>query len=91
MEILGKEYTVKYGLRAMFLFEEISEKPFEVKSLFDEYLFMYCCIASVKDNPALEFDEFIDFCNDHPGVLTEFGEIMQNEIKKNEVLKKKTE
>ena len=33
MEILGKNYEFKYSLRSMFVWEEITGKPFEVKTL----------------------------------------------------------
>ena len=51
MEILGKNYEFKYSLRSMFVWEEITGKPFEVKTLLDTYILAYACIISNPDNP----------------------------------------
>ena len=89
MEILGKNFKVNYGLRAMFVFEQITERPFAVNGLMDEYILFYSCIVSVKDNPALDFEEFIDYCNDHPELLEDFGKYLQDELKKKDAFDKK--
>ena len=57
MKILDKDFTPKYGLRAMFAFEEIAGKAFEVNTLIDTYVFCYACLISNKDNPSLDFCE----------------------------------
>lgn len=89
MKILDKDYVVRYNLRSMFVFEQITEKAFEVKTMMDEYILLYSCIVSVKDNPSLDFEEFIDYCSDHPEVLTEFSEYMQREAEKRQTESKK--
>lgn len=89
MKINDVDYKVCYNLRSMFLFEQIADKPFELKGLFDLYLFLYSCIVSVKDNKELDFDSFIDYCNDHPEVMEEFQHIMEKESKKRDLVGKK--
>ena len=89
MKILDKEFTPKYGLRAMFAFEEITGKPFEVSTLIDTYVFCYSCLISNKENPQLDFNEFIDYCDEHPEVITEFNEYMNREMKSREVMQPK--
>ena len=84
-----KSYEFKYSLRSMFVFEEIADKPFEIKTLLDTYIFAYACIVSNKDNPSLEFNEFIDWCDTNPGVMEEFNVWMSEEMKKRELLGKK--
>lgn len=86
MEINGKNYTLKYGLRAMFAMEEMTGKPFEINTLLDTYCFCYACIISNQDNPSLEFNEFINWCDEHPEVISEFNEFMSQEMKKRETL-----
>lgn len=88
MEINGKNYTLKYGLRAMFAFEEMTGKPFEIKSLLDTYCFCFSCIIANQDNESLDFNEFIDWCDEHPDVIVEFNKYMDEEMKKREVLGK---
>ena len=83
MEINGKNYNLTYGLRPMFVWEEMTGKPFEIKTLLDTYIFCYACLISNKDNPSLDFNEFIDYCDGHPEVIQEFSEFMtdQNKLK----------
>ncbi len=83
MEINGKNYNLTYGLRPMFVWEEMAGKPFEIKTLLDTYIFCYACLISNKDNPSLDFNEFIDYCDGHPEVIQEFSEFMtdQNKLK----------
>lgn len=89
MEINGKNYELTYGLRPMFVFEEMTGKPFEVNTLLDTYIFCYSCIISNKDNPSLDFNEFIDYCDNHPEVMVEFNEFVSSEVKKRDFGDKK--
>ena len=81
MEILGKNYELKYGLRAQFIFEGITNKSFEIKTTMDQYILFYCCILAVPGQD-LEFDEFIDWCDDNPDALLEFSEYIEHELTK---------
>ena len=89
MEILGKNYEFKYSLRSMFVFEEITGKPFEVKTLLDTQILGYACIIANQDNPSLDFNEFIDYADGHPEVIEAFNKFMSDEMNKREMLKKK--
>lgn len=82
MEINGKNYQLTYGLRPMFVFEEMAGKSFELNTMLDTYIFFYACIISNKDNPSLDFNEFIDYCDNHPEVMVEFSEFMTTEANK---------
>ena len=89
MEILGKNYEFKYSLRACFVFEEITGKSFEVKTLLDTYILAYACIIANPDNPSLEFNDFINYADEHPEVMDDFNKFMSNELNRRELLKKK--
>lgn len=89
MEINGKNYQLTYGLRPMFVWEEMAGKPFEISTLFDTYLFCYASIVACKDNPSLDFNEFIDFADEHPEVLKEFNDFVASEKKRRELMGKK--
>ena len=88
MEILGKNYEFKYSLRACFVFEEITGKSFEVKTLLDTYILAYACIISNPENPSLEFNDFINYCDEHRDVIEEFNKFMSDELHRRELLKK---
>lgn len=86
MEILGKNVVLKYSLRSMFVWEEMLGKPFEINTLLDTYCFCYACIIVNPDNPQVSFDEFINYCDEHPEVMKEFNEFLEAEHKKRDVL-----
>lgn len=90
MEISGKNYELTYGLRPMFVFEEMTGKPFEIKTLLDTYIFCYASLISNKDNPPLDFNEFIDYCETHPDVIQEFTKFIESktQLRKEEDKKK---
>lgn len=89
VKINDKSYEFRYSLRSMFVFEEIADKPFEVKSLLDLYIFAYSCIVANPANQPLEFDEFIDACDENPDLMGEFNRFMDEENRKRAVPGKK--
>lgn len=89
MEILGKNYEFKYSLRSMFVWEEITGKSFEIKTLLDTYILAYACIITNPENPSLEFNDFINYADEHPEVMDDFNKFMSDELNRRELLKKK--
>ena len=78
MEINGKKYNLKYSLRSMFAFEEITGKAFEVKTLLDTYILAYACIISNPENPPLEFNELRDTGEENPGNIEEINKCIDS-------------
>ncbi len=77
--INNQAYTIKYTLRAIFLFEKISDKVFELKSLLDHYIFFYSLLlASNKDKFNLTFDEFIEQCDNEPELFNSYLKFITN-------------
>lgn len=80
--INGKNYNIKYSLRALFIFEQITNKSFEIKTLLDNYIFFYSMIlASNKDKEPLDWDEFIDALDNNPNLMTDMNEIVAKQQK----------
>ena len=78
--INGKNYNIKYSLRALFIFEQITNKSFEIKTLLDNYIFFYSMIlASNKDKEPLDWDEFIDALDESPNLLVEMNDIISKQ------------
>lgn len=88
IKINGIEYNVKYSIRALFLWEQITGKPFQLTKLLDNYLFFYCMIlANNKDKEKiLGWDEFIDALDDDANLMKQLTDIQMEEQKKNELL-----
>ena len=78
----GKDLSLKYTLRAFFVFESISGYPFQFGKLLDEYILFYSfLIASNKDSFNMEFDEFIDSCESDLTLFNQFKTLLLDEIK----------
>lgn len=78
----GKDLSLKYTLRAFFVFESISGYPFQFGKLLDEYILFYSfLIASNKDSFNMEFDEFIELCENDLTLFEQFKEFILDEIK----------
>lgn len=88
IKINGIDYKVKYTIRALFLFEQITGKPFQISTLLDNYLFFYCMIlANNKDKEKiLGWDEFIDALDNDKELMKQLTDIQIEEQKKNELL-----
>ena len=60
MTIKGQDYKLKYTLRALFIYEQITGKAFELKTITDEYLFFYCVLMANNPDSSLTFEELIE-------------------------------
>lgn len=65
-KIKGKEYDLKYKLRALFIFEEITKKAFAVTTMYDLYIFFYSTILASYPEFDVQFEEFTDICTEDP-------------------------
>ena len=87
MIINNKEYKLKYTFRALMLFEQITNKMFTIESLSDEIIFFYCILLA--SNPdTMKFDEFMDYIDDDPTLLTQFQQFLTDEAVKRNVYSK---
>lgn len=86
INIKETDYKVKYTIRAMFLFEQITGKSFELKTLLDNYLFFYCLILANNPDTVLEWDDYIDALDTDPTIYKQLNQIVENEQKKSKLL-----
>ena len=84
MEITIKEqtYKLKYTLRALFIFEEITGKLFNIKTITDEYIFFYCLLLANNKEMNLTFDDLISEIDDSPEIMQQYQDYMTLEMKK---------
>lgn len=83
--IANREFNIKYTIRALFIFEQITKKPFKIESLLDNYIFFYSMIlANNKDN-VLEWDAFIDAIDADPTLFNKMSDIVTAQQRKNEL------
>ena len=89
--INNKEYKVKYTIRALFIFEQITKRPFEIKSTLDNYLFFYSMILANNPDTPLDWDEFIDAMDNDVSLIGQLNKIIADSQKKNELFDEVTE
>lgn len=65
--IKGVSYKIRYTLRALFIFEQITGKSFNVESSMEQFLFYYSILLANNPGTTLSFDDFIDACDDVEG------------------------
>lgn len=83
IKIKDTDYKAKATIRAIFLWEQISERNFEIKSMLDNYLYFYCVMLS--NNPDfMSWDEFIDALDEDPAIIINLSKALtqQNEVEK---------
>lgn len=86
IKIGKKNYNVKYTIRALFLFEQITKKSFKIETLLDNYIFFYCMILANNPDNILEWDDFVDALDKDPKLFEKINKVVMNQQKKNDLL-----
>ena len=79
------EYKLKYTIRALFIFEQITKKPFEIRTTMDNYLFFYCMILANNPDTTLDWDEFLDAMDNDTSLITQLNQVIMAAQKKTEL------
>ena len=59
IEINGKNYKLKYTIRSLFIWEQITGKPFKIENMLDNYLFFYSMIFANNPDEILAWDDYL--------------------------------
>jgi len=73
-----KKITLKYTLRAMMMYENMTQKSFSPNTITDVITFMYCVVIASSKDYSITFDQFIDYIDEHPETMTKFAEWIQD-------------
>lgn len=84
--INNKQFKVKYTIRALFIFEQITGKPFNISTLFDNYLFFYCLILANNPDNVLDFEEYIDAVDSDKGLYQQLTKAVEEYQKQDNLL-----
>ena len=68
--IQDKTYKIKYSIRALFIFEQLTGKSFSLDSLMNQYVFFYSMLLANNPECTLTFDQFIDECDENFTLVT---------------------
>lgn len=88
IKINDKEYKVKYTIRALFYWEQITGKPFAINTLLDNYLFFYCMILANNPDDVLEWDQFLNAIDNDPTLFSQINSTVEDSQKKEELFNK---
>lgn len=83
IKINGKEYVIKYTIRAMFIWEQIMKKPFNPQTLLDNYTFFYSIILANNPNNPPTWDEFIDALDSDPQLVQSITALVDRTLSQN--------
>jgi hypothetical protein len=82
-----QEVELRYSMRALFQYENITGQSFNPKTLQDFCTFFYCVVCSSNKDLDITFDEFIDEVIDpQPELMGEFAEWLGKTMAKNNFL-----
>ena len=85
IKINNIDYKIKQTIKALFLFEEISGKSFEIKTTLDNYLYFYCLLLA--NNPDfMDWDEFIECLDNDPSILLSISQFLSKQQKMESLL-----
>jgi hypothetical protein len=93
MEVIikGESYKIKYTLRALFIFEQITGRAFAVESSMEQFLFYYAILLANNPDMKLSFEDFIDACEPDSegsaGIIKAFSALLNAQEKKMALMK----
>lgn len=85
IQIKGKEYQIKYTIRALFIWEQITGKPFKIDTLLDNYIFFYSMILASNKDDILNWDDFIDALDEDQTLFKRMNDIVAEQNKKDDL------
>lgn len=86
ISINNKEYKVKNTIRAMFIFEQITKKPFHIETLLDNHIYFYSILLASNPDNLIDWDEFIDALDEDPTIVKQLNDILMKNSKINDLL-----
>lgn len=89
INIKGKDIELRYGMRALMAYENISGKSDIPTTLADIIAFYYCIVVASSKDYSLTLDDFIDYIDEHPTVMDELGQWLSDTLNAQAALKKK--
>ena len=80
--INGKEYKIKYGIRAMLIAEQITQKPFSLDNMNEQLVFLYSCLLAANNELTMSYEEFLDAIDEDMSIIIRFGQYLAEQKKK---------
>lgn len=88
--INNQEYPIKYGIRAMLISEQITQKPFSLENMNEQLVFLYACLLAADNELSMSYEEFLDAVDEDMSIIIRFGQyIAEQQKKEKNILKDK--
>lgn len=82
IKIKGKEYRLKYTLRGLFVYEQITGVTFSPDKSLNVFVLIFCFLLVNNEDFRLSFDEFTDILDDEPETVKDIYRWMEEENKR---------
>lgn len=86
LQINENEYKIKYTIRGLFIYEQLTGTTFNPDRLLNEYTLMYALLVANNDGLNMTFDEFIQCCDDNASIFQTFRKWLITELKQQALL-----
>lgn len=60
LKLGDKSYQLRYGIRALILFEKMADRPFSLQGTTDWVIFVYAMLLAGAPGCGIELDDFVD-------------------------------
>lgn len=87
--IKGREIELKYSIRALLIFENITGESFKGDTLEQMVTLFYSIVLSSTKDFTINFDEFLDEIDNNPELLKQYTEWLLDMNKVQDLIKKK--
>lgn len=84
-----KEYNIKYSFRALMIYENITHKSFNPKTISDMIVFFYSIVLASNKGCELLFDDFLDWIDENPDKVNDFASWLNDTFTQNDQISPK--
>lgn len=89
--IKNTEIELVNKIRAMIIYEQITDKPFQPQTISDLTIYMYSVILACKPEIQLTFSELMETLDEEPELFNRFNLWLTDELKKQAQFNKEPE
>lgn len=90
IKIKDKDVELRYSMRALIMYENITNKTFNPQTTTDVMIYFLCVLLSSDKTLQLTLDELLDIVDENPKVLNDFAEWLTGETRKQAVMAQDT-
>ena len=77
--IMRTDYVLNWSLRAIMVWEKLTNETFNLNNLSSQLTFLYCVII-INNETNIKYDEFIDQLDDNPEYQAELLNWLRDEV-----------